>query len=438
MSGANHDLTMRYPLLLWLVLGGLGGPLADYGRAADSEVGGLPPLEEWWNGSSILPETALPQSLEDKGVIFQGDFVSSFFGNPLGGREQSFAYVHILYFQLNLDLEKVAGWEGGTLVWSWADVTGNNLSQSIGNVFTIVGDYGPTTFYFNLLYLQQEVELFQGILIFKVGQLSALNDFLTADVFDYYSNAALQADILPGINIVTTFQPTASWGAFLKYAEPAWYLQTGLYQLSDRIGLNYTHGLDYSMEESDGVMALLEAAWTPRHGISGNDRYGYPGHYRLGSYFSSWTYPELARDGVETSAFGFYALADQLVWRESGRGDQGLTLWGAFLFAPQLEIDLMPYFVSGGLQYLGLFPFRPEDETVCGVAYGAFSANLAAEQKRMGELGQYYEMILETSHWFNLSEWVSVSPNLQYVINPGGAHNITNAWVLGAVVSVAF
>jgi len=107
--------------------------------------------EGWWQSGSALPPADWRDAWADDGVSFGGSFDSYFFGNPLGGEAQGFAYTQSLYFQLEADLEKLAGWKGGSLVWSWADNAGRNLSNTVGNEFQIVGAYGPNTFYFDLL-----------------------------------------------------------------------------------------------------------------------------------------------------------------------------------------------------------------------------------------------------------------------------------------------
>jgi porin len=391
-------------------------------------------LADWWQGESSWPSMAWREGLADDGISFSGSFDSFFFGNPAGGQSQAFAYTQSLYFQLDADLEKIAGWKGGSLVWSWADNAGSDLSQAVGNEFQIVGDYGPNTFYFDLLYLQQEVDTGPGKLTLRAGQLTALSDFLVTDMCNYYVNEAFQADVLRGIDVLATYEPEASWGVFAKYEEKFWYLQSGVYQVSDRIGANGTHGWDYDMQAGDGVICFGEGCWrTSWEGARG----AYPAHYKAGAFLSTWTYP--AYDGGTAPVVaGFYLLAEQFAWREKEDADEGLYVWSNFIGCPQSEVAQIPWFVSGGLQYVGLVPGRDADRTVFGAAYGAFSMDQAAEQKAAGQPPQYYELVLEASYWIAVNEWMTVTPDVQLIVNPGGAHNIPDALVLGVAVGVSF
>jgi porin len=391
-------------------------------------------LNDWWQGDSALPSMAWRKGLSDDGLSFEASFDGYFFGNPVGGQSQAFAYTQSLYFQLEADLEKIAGWKGGSLVWSWADNAGSDLSQTLGNEFQVVGAYGPNTFYFDLLYLQQEVNVGRGTLTLKAGQLTALNDFLVTDMCNYYVNEAFQADVLRGIDVLATYEPEASWGGFAKYEEKAWYVQSGVYQVSDRIGDNSTHGLNYDIQGDDGLIVFAEGCWRPRWaGAKG----AYPAHYKAGAFISTWEYP--AYDGgTVPSIAGFYALVEQMAWREKEGADEGLYAWSNFIYSPQTEAAQIPWFVSGGWQYVGLLPGRDNDRTVFGAAYGAFSMDQAAEQKAAGLPPQYYELAFEAAYWIAVNQWMTVTPDVQFIVNPGGAHNIPTALVLGVAVGVSF
>lgn len=443
-------------------------------------------LQRWWDGSSALPEidartqetlnrkvrsargsavpeTNLRQELADAGISFFGAYTAYFFGNVSGGESQDFAYNHMLFFQLNLDLEKIVGWKGGTIVWSWADNAGSDLSNSIGNNFQISTDYGPNTFMFNEFYFMQS--LLDDKLTIKLGQMSLLNDFLSSPLYDVYANLAFCGNPLAvPFNVSATAMPSASWGAHIKYKEPEWYAQAGVYQVSDRIGVTAYHGLDYSIRRGDGTMIFAETGWTPtffkeeapvissKNGkavsdgksqksfapIEDTSKPGYPGHYKFGAFFSNWSFAPYSDGPDVANMYGFYFLADQMVFQESGAAGQGLYLWSAFTVSPQQLIAQIPYFVSGGAQYVGLIPYRDQDRAIFGVAYGNYSSDLGYQQASKGLPKENYEMVFEWSYQIQLNSWLTVQPDVQYIVNPGATNTIQNAWVLGAVVNVNF
>jgi porin len=51
---------------------------------------------------------------------------------------------------------------------------------------------------------------------------------------------------------------------------------------------------------------------------------------------------------------------------------------------------------------------------------------------------QTYESTLEIDYGVWVTPWLSVQPNLQYLIDPGGTGRISNAFVLGMHTGVTF
>jgi porin len=127
-----------------------------------------------------------------------------------------------------------------------------------------------------------------------------------------------------------------------------------------------------------------------------------------------------------------------MIYRMDPYKDTGLTAWSAFVLCPQQNTAKVPFQYNGGLVYTGLLPFRPQDVSIFGVAYGNFSSNYA--QANQVTLGGYatYELVYEWGYRINMTKFAYIQPDLQWVINPGGTGTIPNALVLGAQIGVAF
>jgi porin len=195
--------------------------------------------------------------------------------------------------------------------------------------------------------------------------------------------------------------------------------------------------LNYAIEPGDGMLVFTEAGWTPTFAKTA-DAPGYAGNYKFGAYFSGWNYPDYLGGANGSNAYGFYLLADQMIFQEKDRPLDGLYLWSAFTVSPQEDIAQLPWFVSGGAQYQGLIPGRDADRAVFGVAYGSYSSDLRAQQRSQGQATEFYEMVLEWSYQIAVTDCAWIQPNVQYIVNPGATGTIPNAWVLGAVLNVNF
>ena len=94
--------------------------------------------------------------------------------------------------------------------------------------------------------------------------------------------------------------------------------------------------------------------------------------------------------------------------------------------------------------YQGTFPTRDNDFVSFSVAYVRTNPRLTTlEEDRNstvpGAVGvQTFENIAEIDYNVQIAPWISVRPNLQYVINPGGTGKIQNALVIGLFTSVTF
>lgn len=102
------------------------------------------------------------------------------------------------------------------------------------------------------------------------------------------------------------------------------------------------------------------------------------------------------------------------------------------------------YFFAGGGVYQGTFKHRDDDFVSLLIAYAGYNDRLTRFQEDRdavapGTVGiQHYESIVEVDYNVQLAPWLSLRPNLQYVINPGGTGKIPDAFVIGLSTNVTF
>jgi len=149
-----------------------------------------------------------------------------------------------------------------------------------------------------------------------------------------------------------------------------------------------------------------------------------PGQFTLGGFYDSNRFGSLRTpNATESGTYSLYALLQQMVYRDGGASSQkGLTVWGETALAPQSRVNPMPYFVGGGVSYQGLLPGRDNDVASVGVIAGTFSRYIPRTTS---------ETVLEANYQITVSGWLSVTPDLQYVIRPSGGSAPGNALVVG-------
>jgi porin len=414
----------------------------------------------WWGLRDRLATNGLDISL---------NYLSDIAGNVTGGKSPGgFTYCDNFTLDLEFHSEQLFGYQGGTLGLIMLNRDGNNLSaQSIGNQFTVQQVYGGSTaIFYGLAYDQH---FLQDKISFKFGRMSAGDDFASSPLYWLYMNNGIDGNpqSLPVNGSFSTY-PWAVWGARLRAKTTSeTEAMFGVYQVTPQASLPYMHGFNWNINPNDGAMMIGQFGWSHEFfkplvssspasdgktvaAADGKNSvpaagapvppipHGLPGHYWMGGYYSTWTYPQFGSTQGQTGAYGLYWHFDQMLYRMSPFQDTGLTAWSAFMLCPQQNTAKVPFQYNGGLVYTGMIPWRPRDITLFGVIYGNFSSNYA--QANQTSLGGYatYELVYELGYRINLTKFAYVQPDAQWVINPGGTGTIPNALVLGAQIGVTF
>jgi porin len=373
----------------------------------------------------------LRNQLNDYGIIPSATYVADIQGNPSGGEIHKVRYAHDIGVDLVVDFQRLLGWQGSHFHVSMSSRSGNNLSDDIGNVFTVAQACCQGTT--RLVTLAWEQSLLEHRLNLRIGRISTGDDFLTSRLYWLFVNNGFDGNPLGvQINVPYFTYPNAAWGARVR-ARPLrpFYVAAGVYDGDENVTRNSAHGVDFSFGNA-GVLLTFEAGYEPAHHLDGV----LPGHYKVGGYYHTGRFRRFdATPGsnlpsdYEHGNGGYYVLIDQMVFREAE--DQGLWPFVTLLFAPSHEISTFPFFCSAGAAYDGLVPGRDDDIGLFGVVYGPFSNDLRRSEAGSPSGQQDFELVLEWGYIIQLGQWLHLQPDIQYVINPGGTGNIPDAVVLG-------
>jgi porin len=396
--------------------------------------------------------------LEDDGISPSVTFESNLAGNPVGGLRRGITEADNLGFNVNFDLDKLYGLQGGSFLVTMSQRSGANLSDiDIGNTFTTQQVYGRETWQvIDVAYLQQfldnRVEL-------RIGRVAA-GDVFDVSPYDYlFMQNAIDGNPVaiflnaPGM----TAYPNATWGAELKvHTTERTYLRGGIYNgdIAHTHEL-HDHGLDWSM---DGPVFLISEAVYERNQLK--DDTGLVGNYKLGIWYDGHSYQDFASTVLGAAAprsgivphftegnYGFYGLFDQFIFRFGAANEdilRGIGVTGCVQVAPDQSISQMPFFFEAGILARGIFPQRPRDVAGFGIIYGQFSSDLRGAERLAQQLNpavgvQDQETVLEWNYTFRFRNGAFFfEPDMQYIIRPSGTGNIPNALVVGAQTGINF
>ena len=311
-------------------------------------------------------------------------------------------------------------------------------AKYIGNVYAVQQIYGGETT--RLVHLAIAKAFFRRKLRIAAGRIDALDDFIASPLYCNAQNLAFCGNPLSiPSDVNTSSYPNTMWGARVRWEpSPLWYAMGGVYNAVEGFRANKFHGVDFSIRHNSGVIGIGEVGVRPEHLGPGGLFTSLEGNYKLGGYWDTEPLTNFQTGLRERGTGGFYLAGDQMLWQEpNATTGQGLYLWIAFHWAPS-DMNPQDRFVNCGLVYPGLVPGRDADVAGLYGAYGHFSADQRAAQRRAGQPGQVYEGVLELNYRIALFPWFYLQPDIQGIINPGAAHQFGDALVLAIQFGVPF
>jgi len=402
-------------------------------------------------------------SLKNNGIDIDITLIDEVFSVLSGGVRREASYEGQLGFTVDADLAKLIGWTGATTHVTVFDIrdSGRNVIQNTGSISDPSNiDALPTVRLYDAWYQQA----FGDRLTIRLGQILADGEFMTAPSTAGLINGTFGWDGLLGANMLNggPAYPLAVPGAMVEAnLSDAVKLKSALFagnpagsgcakqpQECDLYGTTFS--------SAGGALVMSELQYAVNQG---KDAVGLPGTYKIGGWFATAKFNDL-RSGITASGVtvllgtnpaaspiqrsgngGLYAVADQTVWRESGRS---LSLFLRGGIAPP-DRNLVSYYIDGGTALKGPFDERPDDVLSFGVAYARISPDASAADRDASAVVRDYEAVFELDYSARITPWWTVQPDVQYIIHPNGGQNpddptqrIGNAFVTGLRSTVKF
>ena len=383
----------------------------------------------------------LRSKLEEKGITPRLTLVTDLAGNPRGGRSQGATAPTSFELSLFFDLEKISGLKGGSVLASFSERWGHQLSaKHIGNTFSTQQIFGFQTW--RVLDVSYQQKLFSDRVELRLGRFAAMDDFLVSPYnFGFMQNAFCGNPFgiilsAPGMSAYY-----GTWAALGKVKPTKRsYVMTGIYNGDPKVRENKYHGVNLSLKGP--VFAITEAGYQI-NGLPGDS----PrlGNYKLGAWYDHSKLTSFDSGASKRGSWGYYGLFDQVLIPFGAAGsNRGFGVFGSATVAPDSRFQQLPLFVTAGVSARGLFDARPRDVVSIGVASGYFSDHLRRAQQTGRLLGPdggvpNRETVTELTYRFDLRKGAYfIQPDLQYISRPGGTDHFKSAFVVGAQFGINF
>ncbi|QZD33451.1 MULTISPECIES: carbohydrate porin [Acinetobacter] len=394
-----------------------------------------------WNGQRT--------ELAQQGIKFEANLLTDTAYLADGGRNEGADPLTSaqLWLGTQLDMEKLAGWNGVTVRAAMTARQGQSTSvrdlqdPSAPQLANVQGTFGRGNQDSRLSELSIEKNYKDQGLSIKAGRLGLGMDF-NVMACDFASTAFCAAQMGKWQGNIWMNTPVAQWGARVKQQlNPELAVQVGVYEFNPDNGLSYGEDQGWSLDtdHADGVTIPAEVIWTPKSWVN-----GLPGSYRVGGMYNTADNPEnqfdiakgkvdgVGVEGKNRTFAGWLAVEQQLT--STGQGRQGLHSFANFTWHDR-DTNKVDNSQQIGVKYIGLADSQPND--ILGLAVNRVHVNDRFADSRPA-FNADAEYNIELNYSYNATKWLMLRPNLQYVINPGSSNNVDDALVLGLTTRIIF
>ncbi len=378
------------------------------------------------NPSGLL--SFVPHEFRNGGIAFECIYTGESFTKDRGGLSPT----RRTNYRSNLDLvgtlntAKMGWWDNGRLFVYGQNLSGRPLSkddvgdvQLFSNLDSTINDTERPNFTTIAEYWYEHL-LLDGRFRFKVGKQDANVDFALSDLGGDFVNSSF--GFPPMIPFPTFPSQALGFAGFLNLTDN---LILGLGAFDGTLPSG-PQGVRWGFDTlgHNGVISLYQLEWKPALGVDGQ----LPTTLRTGIWHHSdsdvWV--ELSANPFPTTFqqnYGVWTTGDQMVWKESSSSDddQGLGIFGQFGWAPG-DRNLFQEYYGGGLVYKGLLPGRDSDLMGFGIAAAMFSSGIRNQNAAANIDMTRFETYYETFYKYQVSNFISLQPDVQFISNPGGLY----------------
>ena len=445
----NKQAEQRFPLRRVATGTLILAMLTGHAMAADA----LSPDSEWMFGDWGGYRT----QLQNDGIKFDVNYTMESAANLGGGADTNttMRYSDQWSFGTNFDLEKLLDWQDAEFQMTITNRDGQNLSEQVadkrtGMLSSVQEVYGRCqTWRLTQFWLRKG--LFNDVVDLKAGRVTVGEDF---DNFDgnLFQNLALGSGQAGNWRGDRWFNwPVSQWGGRIKFnITPEVFFQVGFYN-QNRANYDRGDGFRLDTSNSEGNLVPVELGWKPTLGAQ-----KLPGNYRIGYYYSSANGDVYGswRNGAyqdQDHAYGGYLLLQQQLTAQDGDVNRGLGVRVQAVMNDH-KTSKTDNYQSIAFTWKGPFDARPDDEIGVGAARihvnSDYTRSLRQQNEANGEsrfdsptylpIQDGSEYNYEVYYNAKVTNWMSLRPNLQYVVAPGAVSEVKDAFIGGISANIAF
>jgi porin len=383
-------------------------------------------------------------------VILAFSYTGELVQNAAGGARQGAAFPGAAGVQLTLLLRRLVGWQGARIFVFALDTHGGAPSDFVGDVQGVSNLEAPAAVRLEEAWLQQN--LLGNRLSCLVGRYDLNTEFyrLQSGALFVNSSFGIGPEFAQSGRAGPSIFPNTAVGTRVDFKPSANVVWRAA--VLDAVPVSRPEGGIRLFAPGDGVLLVGEMALISRPDPVGEPRQrrfrigrgparSYRGKLALGAWYYTARFPDVVvtlPNGAPVQhrgSGGAYLIGDQTVWSPR-RGRPGALTAFVQLGLGDGRVNQIGGYLGGGLTFTAPFPARAQDELGLAVAAARNGSRYERAQMAAG-VPTAGETTLELTYLAQLGSWLSVQPDVQYVIHPGGTRSMRNAVVMGLRVAVS-
>lgn len=386
-----------------------------------------------WNADTLSGDWGgTRSSLYDKGVILEFGHKSDVLSNTSGGIKRGTAWMGYTEARVNMDLEKLAGWDATTAYIHFHSELGSKFNRDYVDSFVSVNNIEVGTNTAQFLHAWMQKNFFDDSLSVLAGLYAVDAEFYVTDASAVFTQTPYGMANDLGQSGPPIY-PVGALAMRVKYTSPDKNVYAQ-YALTDGVpgDPNNPHGTHIKLGNGDGTFSIVEFGYTPQEEAELFNK----------TAIGFWKYTTRVddQDPANVDVFGnplrrrnqgAYFLAERTLLVEKGHPSQGLSGFVRFGVASK-DIYQSDWTGSLGLHYSGLIAGRDDDIAAIGVTVSHASD---VYQRINASLGS--ETSVEATYRAQINPWFALQPTLQHVLHPNMNPATKNAWVVGVRFEVA-
>lgn len=393
-----------------------------------------PEFLAWWEWSRVTGDWGGGRTfLEENGLTIAGSYTLDWQSVWSGGINNVASTRSVLDINASLDLGTAFGLTGGTVFFDFYSSDPRGGSRDVGD-YGGVSNIETTDNVDEIAELWYEQWLFDDVARVKVGKIDAQAEFALPRVAEsFLGSAPVTNNTL--LQTMPTWPNPSTAAVLYLYPTENIYIGAGFFDGSPSDGKNTGRQGPRPLFKGDEYYYVAEAGLTWKK-LGDQARLGRVG---LGGWHHTGTFARFD-GGEENGTNGLYVLGEQQILT---RGDQAedaelddpSAARGLFFLAhagiADEAVNTAGFTIGGGLVLRGTFGSRDDDSVALFVCYSDLSDDDSA-----GFEGD--ETSIELLYRVQLTPAVTIVPDLQYILSPGGAPGVDDALVGGVRIEVAF